>query len=252
MKLHKVKAGALQFAIMVSAIIAVLLSVFIVLVHSHSLFEKKSDLLLETIQQTEHVLFAEIRDFSVERDTVFSVIDEEKNSTSKLHKSYWGMYGKIYSNVKTKGKSFEKVALVSGFQSDVDRTALYLQETNRPLIVVGNTKIEGKSFLPARGIRAGTISGNSYYGSNLVYGTISKSKETLPKLPKSLTNYIASLEKMPLPTDDESYINLKQGKTYTNSFSAAVKTVFSNGELDILNVKLIGNILIRSNTKIKV
>jgi cytoskeletal protein CcmA (bactofilin family) len=251
-KFYKVKAGALQFAIMISAIIAVLLSVFIVLVHSHSLFEKKSDLLIETIQQAENVMLAEIHDFSVERDTIFSVIDEERNMYSILHKSYWGMYGKVYSQTETKGKAFEKMALVSGWQSDVDRTALYLKETNRPLIVVGNTKIQGKTYLPARGIRAGTISGNSYYGSNLVYGTILKSKEMLPKLPQQLRNYLASLQRMPLPRDDEYYINLKPGKTYTNSFTAPVKTVFSNGELEVFGVKLIGNIIVRSNTKIKI
>ena len=182
MKFYKVKAGALQFAIMISAIIAVLLSVFVVLVHSHSLFAKKSDVLIETIQQTENILLAEIQEFSKERDTIFRVVDEEKNTTSKLHKSYWGMYGKVYSQTETKGKSFEKMALVSGWQSAVDRTALYLKETNRPLIVVGNTKIEGKSYMPARGVRAGTISGNSYYGTRLVYGRILKSKETLPKI----------------------------------------------------------------------
>ncbi|WP_298507517.1 hypothetical protein [uncultured Kordia sp.] len=252
MKFHKIKAGALQFAIMVSAIIAVLLSVFIVLVHSHSLFEKKSNLLIETIQQTEHVLFAELTNFSVKKDTVFNLLEEEKNRTSKLHKSYWGIYGKVYAQTETKGKGFERLALVSGWQSNIDRTALYLKETNRPLIVVGNTKIQGKSYLPARGVRAGTISGNSYYGSQLVYGTILKSNETLPKLSQQLKNHLAFLQKMPLPTDDDLYINLKQGKTYTNSFTKPVKTVFSRGELDLFDVKLVGNIIVRSDTKIKV
>ncbi|EDP94644.1 hypothetical protein U8527_06780 [Kordia algicida OT-1] len=252
MKFHKVKAGSLQFAIMISAIIAVLLSVFIVLVHSHTLFAKKSDLLIETIQQTENILLAKSQDFSVKRDTIFSQIDTEIATSSKIHQSYWGMYGKTYVETKSKAKSFKKIALTSGWQKDEDRIGLYLQETNRPLIIVGNTKIEGKTFLPARGVRAGTISGNSYYGNKLVYGTILKSNETLPELPKQLTNYIASLQTLPLPVDDGRYINLKQGNTYTNSFTKPVKTVFDRGELDLLDVKLIGNILVRSDKKIKI
>lgn len=252
MKFHKVKAGSLQFAIMVSAIIAVLLSVFIVLVHSHTLFAKKSDLLIETIQQTENILLTKSQDFSIKRDTIFSQINTKIATSSKIHQSYWGMYGKTYVETKSKAKSFKKIALTSGWQKSEDRIGLYLQETNRPLIIVGNTKIEGKTFLPARGVRAGTISGNSYYGNKLVYGTILRSNETLPELPKQLTNYIASLQIVPLPIDDDRYINLKQGNTYTNSFTKPVKIIFVRGELDLLDVKLIGNILVRSDKKIKV
>jgi len=252
MKFHKVKAGALQFAIMISAIIAVLLSVFIVLVHSHSLFEKKSELLIETIEHAENILLKELDNFSVKQDTTVHIFEEDIAKTTKIHKSYWGIFGKVFTQVETKGKSYEKLALVSGWQPNVDRTALYLKETNRPLIVVGNTKIQGKTYLPSRGVRAGTISGNSYYGSELVYGRISKSNETLPKLPLQLTNYLSFLQEIPLLSNDEEFINLKQGKIYTNSFSKSLKTVFSRGELDLFGVKLIGNIIVRSDTKIKV
>ncbi|WP_046744107.1 hypothetical protein [Kordia zhangzhouensis] len=249
---YRVQAGALQFAILVAAIIAVLLSVFIVLVHSYSLFEKKSDLLIETVVATENSILAELDDFSIKRDTLFKVIDEERNITSKVQKNYWGVFGKVYAQTKVKGKAFEKMALTSGFQSNNQRTSLYLKETHRPLIVVGNTKIEGKVFLPERGIRAGTISGNSYYGTKLIYGRILKSSETLPKFPTQLKNHIEMLQKMPLPVDDKHFIEIRQGKTYVNSFTKPVKTVFSNEELDLVNMQLIGNILIRSNTKIKV
>ena len=59
MKFYKVKAGSLQFAIMISAIIAILLSVFMVLIHSHLMFAKKSDVLIETIQQSENLVLAQ-------------------------------------------------------------------------------------------------------------------------------------------------------------------------------------------------
>jgi len=252
MKIIKVKAGAFQFAIMIATIIAVLLSVFLVFVHSHSMFEKKSDVLVETIQQAENTLLASLDDFSTQRDTIQHLLDEERNTTSTLHRSYWGMFGKVYAKAATNGKAFEKMAFVSGWQTNDNRTALYLKETNRPLIVVGNTKIEGKAFLPSRGIRAGTISGNSYHGSQLVYGTTFKSNETLPKLPLRLTDYLTSLQKLPLPVDDTAYVQLAQGKTYTNSFAMPLKTVFSQGELDLANVTLVGHILVRSNTKITV
>ncbi|MEM6719235.1 MAG: hypothetical protein AAF611_07985 [Bacteroidota bacterium] len=249
---YRVKAGALQFAVLVSAIIAVLLSVFMVLVHSHSFFEKKSDVLIETIQDTENSMLATLDNFSVQRDTISSILEEEKNKIAKLHKSYWGVFGKVYSQVEMKGKIFQKMALVSGWQSNLNRTALYLQETNRPLIVVGHAKIEGKAFLPGRGIRPGTISGNSYRNDQLVYGKIARSTEMLPKLSKEVTDHITSLENLPLPLDDESYFELRHGKTYTNSFMEPVKTVFSRGELDLSHVKLVGNILVRSDKKIKV
>jgi hypothetical protein len=79
MNVYKVKAGALQFAILISAIIAVLLSVFIVLVHSHSLFAKKSDALIAMILQTENTLLTSLHDFSITNDTIIHSIDQEKN-----------------------------------------------------------------------------------------------------------------------------------------------------------------------------
>jgi hypothetical protein len=252
MKFHKLKAGALQLAVFITAIIAILLSVFIVLVHSHSMFAKKTDVLIETVKEAEHTILATLQNFSVQRDSITSIVEEEKDRTSKLHKSFWGIYGKVYAESNTKGKTFEKLALVSGWQSNAQRTALYLKETNSPLIVVGTTKIEGKTYLPVSGVRAGNISMTSYYGNELVYGSISKSNDTLPKLPSQLISYLSGLQTMPLSSDDNQFINLKQGKTYTNSFKETVKTVFSRDELDLLGVQLIGNIIIRSDTKIKV
>ena len=249
---NKLKAGSLQFAIMISAIIAVLLSVFIMFIHSHSLFAKKSDLLIETVQQAENTILYSLHDFSVQRDTTLIVIDEEKNWTANLHRSYWGMFGKIYSKAKAKNKTFEKIALVSGHQVDEDRTALYLKETNRPLIIVGNTKISGKTYLPKRSVRSGTISGNSYYGTQLIYGTISTSSEQLPKLSENLVRHLKSLQNMPPLADDENYIDPKPNQTYTNSFLGATKMMYSSETLNLVRMKLIGNIIIRSETKIKI
>lgn len=249
---HKLKAGSLQFAILISAIIAVLLSIFVMLVHSHTLFAKKSDLLIEMIQQSENTILFGLQDFSVATDTTFIMIDETKNMTASLHRSYWGMFGKIHAETQAKSKTFEKIALVSGWLDAKDRTALYLKETNRPLIVVGNTKIQGKTYLPKQGVRAGNISGNSYYGNQLIYGSISKSSEELPKLPEKLREQLEALQKMPLPISDDNYIDIQPTKIYINSFAEPVKTVFSNGVLDLFDAKLTGNIIIRSNTKIKV
>ncbi|WP_430412797.1 hypothetical protein [Kordia sp.] len=252
MKLHKLKAGSLQFAILISAIIAVLLAVFVILVNSHTLFAKKSDLLIETIQQADNTINYSLQDFSTARDTSFIVVDEDKNITSKYHRSYWGMFGKVYSQSKAKTKTFEKIALVSGWQTVTDRTSLYLKETNRSLILVGNTKIQGKAYLPKRGVRAGNISGNSYYGSQLIYGNILRSNETLPKLPKKLVDQIEVLQHMSLPISNEDYIDIQVNKSYTNSFTKPTKTIYAKGLLAIFNVKLIGNIIVRSDTKVKI
>ena len=252
MKFYKVKAGSIQFAIMISAVIAVLLSVFIVLIHSHSLFAKKTDLLIEMVQQSETVLLSKLADFSPQKDTVYDVLEQEKGMSSKTHEGYWGMYGKVFAQTNVKSMSFEKIALVSGWQEHRKRTSLYLQETNRPLIVVGNTRIEGRTFLPSRGVRAGTIAGNSYYGNQLIYGAISKSKEVLPKLPQTLIDELASLQKAALPTDDAQYIDISAHKKVSNSFTKPTQMIFERGEIDLFGKTIIGNIIIRSDTKIKV
>lgn len=250
MKILKLKAGSLQFAVLISAIIAVLLAVFVILVNAHTLFGKKSDLVIEMVQQADNTVQYSLKDFTTARDSSFLIIDEEKNMKATYHRSYWGMYGKVFVESNFKSQSFEKVALVSGWQKVIDRTGLYLKETNRPLILVGNTKIEGTSFLPKRGVRAGTISGNSYYGSQLIYGKRFKSLEKLPQLPKKLVSHIEVLQKQSLPISDEHFLTIDNNKSYTNSFKNPTKILYSRGELDLVNVKFTGNIIIRSDTKI--
>ncbi|WP_046758580.1 hypothetical protein [Kordia jejudonensis] len=252
MKIRKLKAGSLQFAILISAIIAVLLSVFVILVNAHTLFSKKSDLLIETVQQADNTIRYSLQNFTTKRDTSFLVLNEAKNITSSFHTSYWGMFGKVYAESKARSKTVEKIALVSGWQTVADRTGLYLKETNTPLIVVGNTKVEGKVYLPKRGVRSGTISGNSYHGNQLIYGNRLRSDTILPKLPTKLLNHLEFLQKMPLPVSNEDYIDISRSKIHINSFSKAVKTLYAREVLNISNVQLTGNIMVRSDTKITV
>lgn len=252
MNIYKLKAGSLQFAILISAIIAVLLAVFVILANAHTLFGKKSDLVIEMMQQADNTIRYSLQDFTIARDSSFLTIDEEKDMKSTYHRSYWGMYGKVFVESKAKSQIFEKIALVSGWQTIPNRTGLYLKDTNRPFILVGNTKIEGKSFLPKRGVRAGNISGNSYYGSQLIYGNQFKSTENLPQLPKKLIAYIQTLQKQPLPLTDKDFLDIHNTRKHINSFKNPTKIIYAKGELDLVNIKLTGNIIIRSDTKIMV
>jgi len=119
-----------------------------------------------------------------------------------------------------------------------------------PLIIVGNTKIEGTSFIPKQGVKAGNISGNSYYGTSLIYGNTRKSAQKLPT-PKNLNqfnnkNYIDIFKR-------EQLIVFKIGiSSYKNSFLEPTKLLYDNAPIHLSGIQLTGNIIIQSESAITI
>src|SRR5690606_976577 len=136
-------------------------------------------------------------------------------------------------------------------QSENNRTTLYIQDNNKPLVVVGNTKIEGVAYIPKQGVKSGTISGQSYYGSQLIYGQ-TRTSSTLPRIASEILSQIKSIEDQALKVSQDQFIELEHGKGYKNSFSEPVQVMYSNSDINLNSLQLTGHILIQSKTRIVV
>jgi hypothetical protein len=93
---HKIKAGALQFSILISVVIAVIVSAFILLTHTQLKFAKKIELSGHTIQlANEGIKYA--RNYNIPYNDSIT-IDFEANGLEEfvsIEKSHWGIYDKV-------------------------------------------------------------------------------------------------------------------------------------------------------------
>lgn len=250
MVLWKLKSGALQLTLFITVIIAVLLMGFVLLVHTHIRFQVQTDFILETTENAqkgiEHALLHSIR----LKDTVTIPLEEPSFKNIKIYRDFWGIFERVTSESKIKTNHFQKTALIGAKSNDQNRTALYLQDTRKPLVVVGNTKIEGNVFLPKQGVKAGTISGHSYTGSQLLYGS-SQQSSTLPPLATEILDQIEALEYQFSEISNPQFITIESGR-YSNSFLKPVQIYFSNSDILLNEVELTGHMIVQSKTKITV
>ncbi|AUP79698.1 hypothetical protein [Flavivirga eckloniae] len=247
----KVKAGALQFTMFITVVIALLLVAFIILVNTHTQFKLQSDFVLETVENTKKGIQHALKNNIRANDTVHINLQDEDYKTVSVYKSYWGLFEKVLSTSKIKKNTVKKIALVGASQPERDRTALYIKENNRPLVVVGETKIKGMVYLPKQGVRTGNISGHSYYGSRLIYGKTRPSNK-LPKLLNETLNHIKKSNLNIGNLQQHQFLDLSRSKTYRNSFFNPLQVVYSNTSINLSGISLIGHIVVQSKTKITV
>ncbi len=247
--LGKFKAGALQLTLFIAVVVALLLFSFLLFVQTHKRFAVQNDFVLETIEDCNYGIIHAMNNGLPLNDSIPLNLGNEGYRSVVVHRDYWGVFEKVTSVAKIKNNRIEKTALIGSKQPEVERTALYLQENNRPLVLVGNTKIQGTAYLPKQGVKPGNIAGHSYYGSQLIYGP-TKSSVSLPKLPNELKGYLDTLGNANyIPVQ---FINLDRNREAVNSFSEPAKVIFSNSDILLEDAKLIGNIIIQSKRKITV
>ncbi len=244
MPFRKIKASALQFAILVSVVLALLLGSFITLTHTHRYFGIQSQLFMDAITQSQMGIEASLLPTSKIKD---SVVIECEGFTTTLKKGVWGGFTTRSSTATSKTKTFTKKALV-GTATETPKIALHVSDPQLPLVVVGDTKIEGTAYISDKGIKAGVISGHYYNGKELVYGSIRRSNASLPKLDPQWQEFTQELLR-PGPIPSEFLRDLKDKNQ--QSFLEPSLVVYEPGTLYLVQ-ECLGNMVIKSETEIVV
>ncbi|WP_323787690.1 hypothetical protein [Psychroserpens sp.] len=245
----KLKAGALQLTLCIVVVIAFLLMAFMLFIHTHNRFSTQNDFIIEGIKNSNKGIdYALLNDLKL-NDTIRIELKNDEFKSLKVNREFWGLYERVTSVSKIKNNVIKKTGIIGGVQKETNRIALYLQDNNQPLVVVGDTEIKGLSYLPKKGVKSGSVSGHNYYGNQLIYGDI-KTSSYLPSLHSNVTNQIRNLSSQYLSGNLEQFLDILSGNTYQNSFFEPVQFVFSNNEIKLSSIHLIGNIIIQSKTKI--
>src|SRR5690606_34855171 len=122
-----------------------------------------------------------------------------------------------------KGKiQFTKTGFVG--RGEENRYALYLNDNQRPMVIVGNSMIIGDALLPQRGIKMGNIHGYGYTRPQLVYGRTKQSNTALPRLNEGTQRQLDKLTGSGyVPKRDA--LELEKNIVITNSFLEEPKMI---------------------------
>ncbi|WP_298899796.1 polymer-forming cytoskeletal protein [uncultured Psychroserpens sp.] len=247
--MKKIKAGALQMVTFIIVVIALFLSAILILMHVHKQFRQQTNHTIEVVKLADKGIKYQLSQKSKAKDTITIPLFDEDYKSLKVKSNFWGIYEKVYAEAQIKNKQLSKIALV-GEQTSMTKTALVVKDNQTPLVVVGNTKIEGMAHLPERGVKTGNIAGQSYYGTKPIYGLTKTTKE-FPELHANLQAHLRSMiTQSVFNKNDVQYVDLNAKKKLTNSFNKVPMLVFSNYDIWLSDIELSGHIIIQSHTKI--
>lgn len=250
-KNHKVFSGALQFTIFIGVIIALILAGLVLLQNTHTFFIQQSKATIENIQLTNSgISFLKKQDSFITDTTIVNQLSGI-NQKVEVQSSLWGIYEKAIVKSTHREKIFYKCALLGSQIDGIKRPNLYLQDSFKPLVIVGNTILKGNIFLPNQGVKPGYISGEGFYGIDLLKGRSYKSDV---KLPEFMSRYREAIEQLTKFSEfkQENYLGENNLIKYTNSFLKPTKSYFSKNEIILDKNELTGNIIIKSAVKIKI
>lgn len=248
----KIKSGALQFTVFIAVLIALLLAGLILYAYTFIYMKEQSKGAIENIQFADIGIQALLEQKELNKDTAQIDFIKKENQSIRVHLSQWGIFQKGITITQFRKKKFTKAAIIGSFIKTSESPTLFLQETHNALTVVGTTSIRGIAYLPTQGVNSGYIAGNSYYGSQLIYGSIKKSTTDLPKPEKTFLDALPYYLKEYKIEHQEDYINLDSSSRIINSFKSKTKGFYSPNPIVLEDKIITGNIIIKSETSIKI
>ncbi len=241
----KIKAGALQYVLVTSVIIAIIIFAFISLVYLQQRMSIKHKFTKDAIANVQTGF-----DYIKQKKVAYNIettinLSDKKESVTTLIKKHWGVFDIAIVRSKVKNEFFQKVGLL-GLQNS-KRDALYLKDNNNALVLVGKTKITGNALLPKQGVKSGNIAGESYYGNELIFGKRKLSASTLPKIQN-----IAYINEFYRNYNSEEIENfeLEDGLKLYQSFTVNPLLYEDSNSIILQNTSLSGNIIISSKRAI--
>ncbi|MGX7666048.1 hypothetical protein [Flavobacterium pedocola] len=247
----KIKSGALQFTVFIGVLIALLLSGLILYAYTFFYTKEQSKGAISNILIVNSAFNFLLQDSDVLSDTLTLNQFSSGNQSLKYNLSQWGLFEKATVIAEHRKKRFVKTAFLGGNVQVNQSPSLFLQENQNPLSVVGNTMIKGTVFLPSQGVKPGYISGQSYYGSQLVYGQVKKSTTKLPELKKSYFERLMLYSKTNGNEIMKDVSEIPQLKSF-NSFKNKTIHFYSKTPITLSDNLITGNIVIKSDTQIRV
>ena len=243
------KASALYIVISSALVIGILCSSLIVAAYFYrNEYQKKFryDRLQNNINSGVNILLA-TPDTAYSNGNTFSLYNDDEDSVS-LKKIFWGIYD-VGSSIAFAQKDTLYKTFSIGYNLDSAKwAALYLIDEDRPLSLSGKTSIIGDVYIPKAGVTTSYMDNKAYQGDQrLIIGAKKISKKTLPPL---LAARLIQFHQFSQQTHNGD-TSVSRKDSVVQSFLLPTKYVnFKKEAQNISNIKLIGNLILTSDTTI--
>lgn len=246
--------SALGISIVISLMVALVSSFFVLRTHLSKISELRYDLKKILITNSEsgiQLLLGNPHLLPINDSTDISLFNEQLDSV-RLCRLNWGLYEINRSKAHAAAESFELTALIgTKFPPKGYRTGLYLSDMDKPIGITGDSKLGGISFLPDEGVKRVYLDGKHFNREKIYVRPPKQSGMKLPAINSEIIGAIAALIHGTFPS---SYALIDFYETEMDSISAAydqtTMVYYTNGELILSNITMSGNIILRSSSRI--
>lgn len=252
-----IKASSLFYAVVISIVIAIVSSSFILFAYLYR-FESDQLSVLDRIQLNAesglNLLLSQQSLVGLNDSKILDLYGENEDSVF-LSRKPWGAFEVMISTANFHGQTSERIAQAGWVMDSTQQFSIYLADEGKPLDICGKTLIHGDAFLPKAGVERSYIEGQSYTGREMIYGKTHKSKSEVPELNLSLIEYIRTLLKEKKGNGTDSLISLQRpiaNDSISNSFKNNTVILHSYGVIKMYSGVFSGNIVIASDTLITV
>jgi len=247
-----IRASALYMVIIMALVIAILCSSLIVVAYFYKIqYQLKSryDQLSYNVSSGVNILLAPGGADRYQQEKSFSLFGGEGDSVTLLRKP-WGIYDVGIARSFTQQDTLRRVFTIGHEVDSANWAALYLIDEDRPLSVSGKTVVKGTAYIPKAGVRAAYVDNQAYEGDErMITGKKIDSKKDLPELNRQRLD---ELKKLLSHLEMDEMQDIKQDSIY-NSFEQPVRYLYFGKTVQTLsNIRLKANIVILSDTTIKI
>lgn len=127
----------------------------------------------------------------MDRDSIVQLYPDEEGSGLKVRCVRWGMY-EVVSIAAGRGRH-ESVRLMGKRYAERRKAAFYMPDEGRFLSLAGKVKLEGRVYVPARGMNYSQAGADFFSGRKVETGNIFRSGDELPGIEPETREYVERL-----------------------------------------------------------
>lgn len=257
--MNKVKASALYFVLIISLLLFIFLSLFIVYSKLQKQLVKQYEIQHKLNKNVHHAQLLYANDTAIRnamQDSLcIDLFDEQKDSVC-LYSKQWGFWNLL--SVKAKYGRFKEERTffyANAFTvNDTMQAALYLRDKQNMLVLAGSSLLKGDCYLPLAGVKPGILEGKPYDKKEMIVGKELKSTDHLPKIDSTILTKVLNFL-------DTSYLlsnciilsnSIKSNDVYNQLFTQATGLIYLKGKQNLKSSAISGNIIIYSDVEINI
>ena len=251
--IKRIRANSLSITIIIALIISLLSSLLVLQAYQYRSIQLKyflDDKLNNNLRSGISICLADTSQYT---NDVIKYMDlfGDKDDSVMIKRIPWGIYQ--VGICKVWGSTKEKITelLIGSSLPPYLKGCLYLVDHDRPISLVGNTRLIGNAFLPKSGARISFINQNRYNGVKLVYGDISSSDKESPSLSDNTVQYLGTLL-YSTPREISEYSLSNFSDTNKRKFVDTLQYFYQPGKITLSNVILSGHIIVKSDSLIEI